>query len=1382
MTDTVTNPIRSLSSSLQVVDTNTPVSATTTAESLFSTQLASALATISDSQYFQDSISPATIRSQLTQQSLDPSNSSSTPTLLKAMKWLLASVSKGRNVSDFFPHVVKLVTSPSLEVRKMVYMYLVHYADHDSTCRELALLSINSFQRGLVDSEQWIRALALRVLTSIRVMDVVQIQIMAVKKCSGDKSPYVRKCAATALSKLYPRVTGDGHSEETGRSLLEMLEIMLENEQSTMVLSSVLMSFSEMCPESLNLLHEPYRKLCHLLTDMDEWGQIMVMDILTRYCRKFFKKPDASDGGSAEVIDRERRIVRRITDKGIIISSSSNSSDNLTQLKQDSALPTSLPKDTHKKKRFVRKAFYSDEDDESSEENFASLTPRISSPNSSLASTVRQRDIFGFRQGIKGADNDKGGVIGRGSSLIDATGVVDQDQDLEEDHRLLLRSSLPLLKSRNAGVVLGVCSLHYYCGVASIKIRSALGKALVRIYRDRREIQYIVLSSIKILVWECPSAFIPFLNDFFVKAMDPSFTRLIKLDILTALALEPNSINAVLTELRTYIRHDDKAFVCASIQAVSKIAEMAKVVFGRLERLKPNSMSDANVILLNCLHGLLTLSESSDYAVVVAECVGAMQRILLLLLSNEIQITTNGGADTSNHGIGGYGGELSSLRNNVEDPNHVQSMALRRLVILLIRSLSSQKDGNNGANNENEEEAIDDDVASFNKQVILLPLDMVAPALWIIGDWLSIKKDPKSQFGLDIVEIDEDEKKAIASELLRLVAKRFEEMGNVLKSQALHFASKLLLSNHQVSDFQSQSSDDRALCEYILGMGRVDTDHDVRDRARYESNILHLAIGLKYDVENMTALPKNCPKITYENVKSTLLQYKPPSSWLPIEKDNAAKTEGGVCNSPFRFGTLSSMVSHKAGNAYLPLPPWATENSPSTLRDASVEKSPSLKGDQSLKKGKNGRDGKKGSSSGFYDSDEESSDDASSSDTSSYESTSSEDDSSEGDTSFEENENSSEEESSDESSSSGAQIMDQSSGVWTNPQVETRINDISSDSDSSSESDDSSFSEESDNKGHVPVEMGALGSLLEINSDRVSSKTTNAPSLVSGLEGLVMAPLVVDKGVLSGRDIESESSNWKEVVRFDLSGGLKISSRFLRGLSRDKEAKMLGMDPKNSAVICVQIKVENSRSDEKALRRVRFVNRSSCGSGIVSTTRVFVPQEIELLKYSQVCYLMLGLEFASCSDKDGAIQARFDVKSHCGSAEMMICPPLGEMLKPCDMISSDFDVAVNKLKGIHQRSVAPLSLIPDVGGTIEEKFKDLPAKIIKAANLTPINNRLSWNGNQCNFVGCLPSSQLVVFVVLECNPQTGAGEITVCCDSAMALNALLELLKKAVNT
>jgi len=261
---------------------------------------ANPLASAGDAHFFEDSIHPSTIRSYFVQS--DPSNAAFTPNLTKGMKWLLASMSKGRDVSDFFPHVVKLTGASSLEVRKLVYMYLVHYADHDDTCRELALLSINSFQRGLADAEQLIRALALRALTSVRVSDIIQIQILGVQTCARDRSPYVRKCAANALSKLAPRCDLDQK-----QILLELLQKLLDEDVSTMVLSSAIIAFSELCPHELERLDGSYRKLCHLLTDVDEFGQVIMLDVLTRYCRKNFTNPGV---GSAEVIDREKRYRR----------------------------------------------------------------------------------------------------------------------------------------------------------------------------------------------------------------------------------------------------------------------------------------------------------------------------------------------------------------------------------------------------------------------------------------------------------------------------------------------------------------------------------------------------------------------------------------------------------------------------------------------------------------------------------------------------------------------------------------------------------------------------------------------------------------------------------------------------------------------------------------------------------------------------------------------------------------------------------------------------------------------------------------------------------------------------------------------------------------
>lgn len=421
----------------------------------------------------------------------------------------------------------------------MVYTYLTHYADHNATCRDLALLSINAFQRDLSDANPNIRPLALRVLTSIRVMDVLQIQILAVQTSLKDDSPHVRKCAANALAKLYPRCNTED-SEDQKHRLKEILKMILMEENCTIVISSALVSFVEICPGDLHLLHGCYRKICHLLTDMDEWGQIVVLDVLSRYCRTYFQMPSGvrSSTGSAEAIDQQRRVIRSVMvehDGTVNVGVGANPYTEINDATgMDEAFGIvdanagAVPDDDNgnatpvqpkrRKKRVVRKGFYSDEEDESSEEDIhtpmARLNNRPRAPGQSVASMMRSpmRPVgFGF-------DNPNGNVNMNIGGVAEARSAMDEDGAmLDDDHRLLLRSSLPLMKSRNSGVVLAVCSLHYYCGVTSIKIRSTMGKSLVRIYHDRREIQFVVLNSIRLLVWECPSAFTPFLNDFFVK-------------------------------------------------------------------------------------------------------------------------------------------------------------------------------------------------------------------------------------------------------------------------------------------------------------------------------------------------------------------------------------------------------------------------------------------------------------------------------------------------------------------------------------------------------------------------------------------------------------------------------------------------------------------------------------------------------------------------------------------------------------------------------------------------------------------------------------------------------------------------------------------------
>ncbi|XP_038157245.1 AP-3 complex subunit beta-2 isoform X7 [Cyprinodon tularosa] len=214
---------------------------------------------------------------------------------LEAMKRIVAMIARGKNASDLFPAVVKNVACKNIEVKKLVYVYLVRYAEEQ---QDLALLSISTFQRGLKDPNQLIRASALRVLSSIRVTIIVPIMMLAIKEAASDMSPYVRKTAAHAIPKLYSL------DPEQKDQLIEVIEKLLAD-KTTLVAGSVVMAFEEVCPERIDLIHKNYRKLCNLLIDVEEWGQVVIINMLTRYARTQFLNPNVNEtlleeGGGGE--------------------------------------------------------------------------------------------------------------------------------------------------------------------------------------------------------------------------------------------------------------------------------------------------------------------------------------------------------------------------------------------------------------------------------------------------------------------------------------------------------------------------------------------------------------------------------------------------------------------------------------------------------------------------------------------------------------------------------------------------------------------------------------------------------------------------------------------------------------------------------------------------------------------------------------------------------------------------------------------------------------------------------------------------------------------------------------------------------------------------
>jgi AP-3 complex subunit beta len=180
----------------------------------------------------------------------------------------------------FFSHVIKNIASPSLAVKKLVYIYLLQHAEHEP---DTALLSINTIQKSLTDQNPQLRALALRVMSGIRVPVISQIVSLGIKRGAGDMSPYVRRAAALAIPKCYAL------DPNTEPQLLDYLSTLLGDKQY-FVTGAAVAAFLEMCPDRLDLIHPHYRSLARKLVDMDEWGQLSTLRLMGVYARKCFPR------------------------------------------------------------------------------------------------------------------------------------------------------------------------------------------------------------------------------------------------------------------------------------------------------------------------------------------------------------------------------------------------------------------------------------------------------------------------------------------------------------------------------------------------------------------------------------------------------------------------------------------------------------------------------------------------------------------------------------------------------------------------------------------------------------------------------------------------------------------------------------------------------------------------------------------------------------------------------------------------------------------------------------------------------------------------------------------------------------------------------------
>ncbi|TQS34678.1 hypothetical protein Golomagni_04929 [Golovinomyces magnicellulatus] len=200
--------------------------------------------------------------------------------VLDGLRRIISMMYCSRPCLTFFSSVVKNVASPNIEIKKLVYVFLLSHAEQEQS---LALLSINTIQKSLSDGNQQVRALALKTMSGIRVSVISKIVSLAIKKGLGDMSPLVRKTTALAILKCYRL------DPSTLPEMRDYLSILLGDKQPY-VAGAAVKAFMEVCPEEIDIIHKHYRGLLGVIVDMDEWSQLATLKLMTVYSRKCFPK------------------------------------------------------------------------------------------------------------------------------------------------------------------------------------------------------------------------------------------------------------------------------------------------------------------------------------------------------------------------------------------------------------------------------------------------------------------------------------------------------------------------------------------------------------------------------------------------------------------------------------------------------------------------------------------------------------------------------------------------------------------------------------------------------------------------------------------------------------------------------------------------------------------------------------------------------------------------------------------------------------------------------------------------------------------------------------------------------------------------------------
>lgn len=199
-----------------------------------------------------------------------------------AIKKVIQHMSLGKDVSYLFPDVLKSIATYDLQQKKLVYLYLMNYAQKHP---ELCILAVNTLLRDAEDTNPLVRSLAIRTMGCIRVNKIIDYINTPLNKTLNDENAYVRKTAVLCVAKLFS--LNPTNCIENG--FIEKLHELLKDSNSLVVVNTInaLYEIKDMNKDKSieifkidNFLME---NLLFMLNDCTEWGRLTLLNVLKDY-------------------------------------------------------------------------------------------------------------------------------------------------------------------------------------------------------------------------------------------------------------------------------------------------------------------------------------------------------------------------------------------------------------------------------------------------------------------------------------------------------------------------------------------------------------------------------------------------------------------------------------------------------------------------------------------------------------------------------------------------------------------------------------------------------------------------------------------------------------------------------------------------------------------------------------------------------------------------------------------------------------------------------------------------------------------------------------------------------------------------------------------